>query len=267
MKKVIAGILILVLGFQLNGKSQDMDIGLFAGGSYYLGDINPGLHFAQTKFAFGALARYNINDRLALRLNVYQGKVGGEDAISKFREERDLKFESSITDISAIFEFNFLPFYVGARRDFVSPYIFGGVGMFFFNPKADGVELKEMGTEGQNIGFEGRKPYSKSSFSIPFGIGVKYSLTKKIGIGFEWTIHKTFTDYIDDISTSYYLYGPNIDPAQADEILSDPTMSYTPYMQRGDEKTKDWYAFAGITITYKFNLGSRSRCLDQRTYN
>ena len=41
------------------------------------------------------------------------------------------------------------------------------------------------------------------SFSIPFGIGLKYSMSERLGVTLEWTMHKTFTDYIDDIHGLY----------------------------------------------------------------
>ena len=142
----------------------------------------------------------------------------------------------------------------------MSPYIFGGVGVFFFNPKSNGVALRDLGTEGQNVGFEGRKKYNLYSFSIPFGFGVKISLNSRLGFGFEWGLRKTFTDYIDDVSTTYYLDGANIDPANTAMYLSDPTGLHKPYMQRGNPKTNDWYAFTGISLSYKFNLFGNRRC-------
>ncbi len=249
-----------------NAQSRDLEVGVFGGGSYYLGDINPGKHFLQTRFAYGFLARYNLDTRLAVRLSGYRGKIEGDDQVSKYKPERKLKFTSNVTDITAQFEFNFLPYFTGSYKNFVSTYIFGGVSVFFFNPKADGIELRDIGTEGQIVGFDGRDKYSLVGFAIPFGIGVKYSLTRKIGLGIEWGMRKAFTDYLDDISTTYYLNGTDINPQDVDQALSDPAMKYGPYMQRGDSETKDWYSFAGLTITYKINLRGRTKCLEYQGY-
>lgn len=265
MKKLfIATISFFVLSFNMN--AQELEIGFFGGGSYYLGDINPGKHFMQTKPAFGALVRYDFNTRLSARLIAYRGKLQADDEVIKFNTERDLHFQSNITDITAQFEFNFLPYFTGSKMNYVSTYIFGGASVFFFKPKADGVDLRDAGTEGQLVNFDGRNKYNLVGFAIPFGIGVKYSLTKKIGVGFEWGIRKTFTDYLDDISTTYYLNGPDIDPANINEVLSDPSRSKLPEMQRGDPRTKDWYSFAGIYITYKIDLGGRAKCLEHQGY-
>jgi len=95
---------------------------------------------------------------------------------------------------------------------------------------------------------------------VPFGFGFKYSLSKRIGLNFEWGMRKTFTDYIDDVSKTYYLKGENINPDNGAELLSDPTLNHQPNMQRGEEKNFDWVAYAGLTISYKFDLYSKKRC-------
>ena len=75
-------------------------------------------------------------------------------------------------------------------------------------------------------------------------------------------MRKTFTDYIDDVSKTYYLYGESINPSNQAEILSDPTMDHDPYVARGNQSNMDWYNFFGISVTYKFRLGGNDRCND-----
>ena len=77
-----------------------------------------------------------------------------------------------------------------------------------------------------------------------------------------WEMHKTFTDYLDDVSTTYYLNGRSIKPTDHAGIMSDPTLNHDPGMQRGNSKNNDWYAFFGLSITYKFNLLSSKKCRD-----
>jgi hypothetical protein len=48
-----------------------------------------------------------------------------------------------------------------------------------------------------------RKEYANWQFVIPFGVGMKYSIDKSSSIGLEYGLRKTFTDYMDDVSTSY----------------------------------------------------------------
>jgi hypothetical protein len=261
MKKIILILLLAFCGTGLQAQ-KTMEIGLFGGGSYYLGDLNPSVHFLLIKPAYGGVARLNLDPRWTVRLSAYRGAVAGDDEVSKVVDNRNLKFESNITDVSAVVEFNFFRYVTGSTRNFVTPYIFGGIGFFMFNPTADGADLRDLGTEGQNAGFDGRSRYTTSQVAVPFGFGFKYSLSKRLGIAFEWGLRKTLTDYIDDVSTTYYLEGESIDPSNTAEILSDPTMSHKPFEARGNASTSDWYAFCGVTFTYKFKIGGNDVCRD-----
>ncbi len=249
---------------------QRHEIGLFGGGSYYLGDINPKKQFAQTQIAFGGIYRYNINPHWAMRVNVYQGKIESSDAIIRYNPKRNLSFRSELTEIALGMELNFFPYMTGkvsmsGRKKWrATPFIFAGLGYFKFNPQAnyDGTwyNLQPLGTEGQGTTtYHDKKPYTLGGFSVPFGIGAKFSLAKNIAIACEWGLRKTFTDYIDDVSTTYA--DPLILASENSTIaanLSDRTIfgpDEEPVSnvgkQRGDSSTNDWYSFAGVTVTFK----------------
>ena len=245
-----------------SARSQDVEVGLAGGGSYYLGDLNPGTHFKNIQVAYGALVRYNINDRWTVRVTFMRGNLKGSSSGTNYMPSRVLTFESPVTDISAVGEFNFFPFFTGSRRHGITPFIYAGVGVMFFQPASGGVDLQPLGTEGQNVGYDGRSPYHLTQVNIPFGLGGKFSLGKRFCLTVFWEMHKLFTDYIDDISTTYYLDGTAIDPNDPAQTLSDPTMDHQPGMKRGNASTTDWYAFSGITLTYKFALGNSKRCRD-----
>lgn len=254
-------VVIAMIFITISGSSQTLELGLFGGGSYYLGDMNTAMHFSQTQFAYGLLARFNVNSRWAIKAGYNRGSVKSDDSKNAAIAGQGLNFQSTINDITVVGEFNFLEYFTGSKRNYFTPYIFGGIGVFTFNPKShDGVVLQPLGTEGQNENFDDRNPYSKVGISIPFGVGFKYSISERFGLGIEWGMRKTFTDYVDDVSKSYYLVGENIDPNNTAQVLSDPTMNHEPYMQRGDNKTWDWLNFFGISITYKINLRSRLKC-------
>jgi hypothetical protein len=241
-----------------------MEIGFYGGVSYYLGDLNPGKHFLNSQLSFGILARYDIDSRWAVKISAFRGKVKGNSQSSSFLPDRNLSFESPVTDISAVAEFNFLKYFTGSRREFISPYIYAGISAFFYDPVANGYSLRSLGTEGQKIGYEGRTPYSNVSVAIPFGLGVKFSLAKNLGMTLFWEMHKTFTDYLDDVSQTYYLNSQNIDPNNPEEVLSDPSLNHQPGMERGDPKNMDWYSFTGLTVTYKFKLHGSRKCRDTK---
>ena len=257
---------LLITVFALLGTmafSQTAEVGLFGGLSYYLGDINPGIHFLASKPAYGVIARVNLDSRWVIKASAIRGKIKGDDQSGRTNAARGLKFESKITDISVEAEFNFFDYYTGSRKHIITPFIFGGIGMVIFNPMADGINLNSIGTEGQNIGFDGRKPYSLIAFSIPFGIGVKYSISKRLCFSGEWGMRKSFTDYLDDVSQTYYLDGSQINAANPEEVLSDPTFQHKAYQERGNPTTNDWYNFTGISLTYKFRLFNKNKCPNQ----
>jgi len=255
-------LIVLFLFFGCRVKSQDLEIGLTGGGTYYLGDLNPAKHFLNTQVAYGLVARYTLDTRWAVKLAAIRGAVKGSSASTAFLPERGLSFSSNLTDISGVVEFNFMQYFTGSRMHAISPYIYGGFSVFFYNPESNGVSLRSLGTEGQNVGFDGRTPYSSVSVSTPFGLGVKVSLASRLSLQAFWEMHKTFTDYLDDVSTTYYLDGRSITQGDVAGVASDPTMNHEPGMQRGNSSNNDWFAFFGVTVTYKFNLLKSKKCRD-----
>jgi len=254
-------LLMFIVLIAASSKAQTFEIGGFIGTSYYLGELNPALPYNQTKLAYGGLLRYNINSRWAAKLSYYRGEVEGSDATGGSIVNRDLNFNSKINDFSLVAEFNFWEYFTGSKKSFFTPFIFGGISYFTFKPTSfSGVELQPLGTEGQNVSFDDRSPYNQYGFAIPFGFGIKYSISERLGLSFEWGMRKTFTDYIDDVSSTYYLEGSTINPDNTGQVLSDPTMIHDPNMQRGDDKTNDWYNYTGVTITYQFDLRNKKGC-------
>ena len=239
------------------------EVGVFGGVSYYIGDLNPTKHFLMSKPAFGIVYRYNLSPRFALKVNGYYGWLEGADAVSKENVQRNLSFKTYITDISVQIELNFMKYITGHDHYKFSPYIFTGVSLFNFNPKAqlggEWYSLQPLGTEGQGTTIPGVEPrYSLTSVAIPFGLGIKWSPAKVMCIGLEWGLRKTFTDYIDDVSTVYA--DPLILSAENTEIaalLADRTISEEGVvinntgLQRGNSRTKDWYSFAGLFIQFR----------------
>ncbi|GAB1404164.1 hypothetical protein MASR1M74_13430 [Lentimicrobium sp.] len=245
------------------------EIGVSAGGSYYLGDLNPGQQFLLTKPAFGAFVRHNFNERVAIKGAVMFGSVEGDDLKSKVNLQRGLNFQSKITDIAATFEFNFFDYFIGSLRHYVTPYMYAGGSVLMFNPKASyngtTYELHGMNTEGQGSAmYPERKGYNRTVFAIPFGVGIKYSLGRFVGASLDWSMRKTFTDYIDDVSTTYYLDLQSVDPGSATDtqLTSDPALKHRAGMQRGNDAYNDWISFVTISISLRLNYLENERCLN-----
>jgi len=267
MSRVLSGLVFFILAIVSNTFAQRIEMGVFGGTSYYLGDLNPKKHFEMMQPAAGLLARYNISPRFALKIDGYYGNVKGDDAITKFNEKRNLSFKSQVLEFSAQLELNFLPYVTGHKDYYFSPYIFAGISVFNFDPKAyyqgKWYDLQPLGTEGEgSISYPDRKPYSLAALAIPFGIGFKYSMSNTICFGAEWGMRKTNTDYLDDVSTTYA--DPKILSAEngaMSAILADRSGEpNNTNLQRGNSSNKDWYSFAGVFITFKIVKKKKVDC-------
>lgn len=235
-----------------------------AGTAYYIGDIRPESHIPdKISLGGGLIYRYNFNDRLAFKANILYGRVYGDDQNSDdpWRENRNLSFRSDIFEVAGQIEINFLSYEIGDERRPSTPYIFMGLGIFRFNPQAEfndrWVDLQPLGTEGQSIdGFEDR--YNLTQITVPFGIGFKFNIIGNLGAAVEWGMRRTFTDYIDDVSTNYVDAGileEENGPLSA--LLADRSLEplgpdgTNTRMQRGETTREDWYIFTGFMLTYK----------------
>ncbi len=246
------------------------DLGVMGGVTYYIGDLNPAIPFRMVKPAYGALYRQNFNSRVAVRIHGLRGEVLADDAITKANTSRNLNFSSKITEAGAQLEINFFEYFIGSKKHRITPYLFGGFNVFFFKPygvvNGAKVELQPLRTEGQGTVYPDRSPYKLYSFAVPFGLGVKFSLNKYFGVGAEWGMRKTTTDYLDDVSKTYYLDQAGINPSTVGlaGLASDPTLAHNKGMQRGNSRDNDWYSFAGVNLTVKIRMAKRERCLDHQ---
>ena len=69
-----------------------------------------------------------------------------------------------------------------------------------------------------------------AAFTIPFGVGVKYKPSRRLNIGLEFLMKKTFTDRLDGA------------------MLDDPYGIKSSFM-----KNTDWYSTLTVTVTYEFS--------------
>jgi opacity protein-like surface antigen len=147
----------------------------------------------------------------------------------------------------------------------LTPFVFAGIAGFHFNPSTldsngNRVYLQPLGTEGQGF-YQGRQKYSLTSFAIPFGGGLKFSLSENIRVRAEIGIRKTMTDYLDDVSATYadeqqlLLY--NGEQAVDLAFRGDETKGGLTYpvanSERGSPKHDDWYYFAGLGISFRLS--------------
>jgi hypothetical protein len=245
--------------------AQHIHVGVFGGLSAYNGDLTD-KYFPKkvTNGAIGLTLNYELKDQVMLRGGVTYTVVGGADRYSNKPDllTRNLNFETSIIEFSAIGEYYLYNLY--DRR--FSPYVFAGLAVYHFNPYtynggSTKIYLKPLSTEGQGLaGYPDRKPYNLTQVALPFGGGIKYAINDNLRIGLELGLRKLFTDYLDDVSTTYA--DPNdllaakgqlaVDLSyRGDEVAGGDAAYPAKGFIRGGEKNKDWYYFFGLHLTYR----------------
>src|SRR5450432_3000819 len=186
------------------------EFGVLGGVSQYFGDLNPDLHFNTPKLAFGLFFRKQVTDYISVRIQGQFAQLGYSDVYNTqnaFDLRRNLSFNTNVWQLGFQGDFNFLRFIPGDGDHRSTPYLTIGIGMFSFDPYAylEGQKyyLRELGTEGQAAGYDGRKPYNNIAAFFPLGVGYKYNLNPRMNIGVEVVYRFTTTDYLDDVSKTY----------------------------------------------------------------
>lgn len=242
----------------------NQEIGLLFGGSTYQGDIVPNNDRFSTgpvHQALGIFYRKSLNSNFGLKANLNYGTLSGDDANSQLESlrARNLNFRSRLFELGLNAEWS-----LWGDDSRWQPFVYAGVSTFYFKPETvyNGqiVSLQPLGTEGQ--GLEGRpNKYQLISFAIPVGAGVKFRVTEHINVGIDIGIRRTFTDYIDDVSTTYVNYqdlaAGNGELAadlsyRGDElpgIFDDPRIVQTGE-KRGNDLATDYYWIGGLTVSY-----------------
>ncbi len=276
--KLVFPLLFLIgSGFSNKIVAQTLELGLLVGGANYQGDLASSefkVMTAQSNVAFGGFLRYQLNESFALKLQVVKTELKADDANSSldFLQQRNLRFFSPLLDGS--FQVEWYPFSANAQYQPVfMPYVSLGGSFFSFNPQAEyrGViyELQPLNTEGQGLpSFPDRKPYQLYSGSAVMGVGFKFLLNEDITLGFAFSAHYTFTDYLDDVSSTYadynelaFTYGViSADISyQVDDFFELNQTTPLPDTPRGNPNANDWFFIAGITLSYNLVNPERAR--------
>jgi hypothetical protein len=273
MKKYFFIVIIIIVTGISTAVAQSSEVGIMLGISSYKGDMSGSLF--NTKFfhpAIGAHYRRSMNNHWSYRLGIVYGSISADDARSNdpFQLYRNLSFKSKVLEAHWIFEFNFFPYQTANPATNATPFIFAGIAVYRFNPKAplgnDWIELQPLGTEGQGTSaYPARSKYGRTQISLPFGGGYKFKLSRRFGVSVEAGARRTFTDHLDDVSTTYGRkdvlfanYGPT------SVLLSDRTIDQLNEnnndRQRGDAAHKDWYMFAGVSLNWTLSKRYADSC-------
>ena len=263
MNKIIVIVLVGFLGLPLAASSQSFYalrrdrnflVSIGSGTANYYGEmVNPG-EFGTLRPNVAIGAEYYVTNRISARAELTWFQLSGNDAdADDDRVERNLSFRANCLELSALGAINLTPmglrFYQRSKLNF---HAFAGVGLMYFNPKAkyqgEWHALHPLRTE--------NKDYSRVQFVIPAGIGARIKLDPFFNILIEGGYRFTFTDYLDDASSTRYvdvaLLKNDLARKLSDrrvEIDTQPSRP-TEVGKRGNPNENDGYFIANITLQY-----------------
>jgi len=256
---------------QFNG---DLGGSVGVGRDYSLKDID----MQATGFAgwLGYRQRFHPYFATTTSLCVFQLKGNDKWSEEPTRNMRSLNFKSLCFEVQQRLEYIFaanekfgstfnLPGNYSKKSRSQQYYVFGGLGLCYFNPKSEYIDgsmvaLRPLKTEGQS------KMYSPLTLTMPLGIGFRMGVSSMWRVGLELSYVKTFSDYVDDVSTTY------ANPAD----LSSPEAVYfanpasgnpmfNPGEKRGDSNQKDAYYHVNVIVTR--NLTYKDYGKQRKKYN
>ena len=274
--------------FVFGNEKLKVEAGLNFGPTFFLGDLggNRGkgttfikdVNLELTRLMKGAFISVYPNDWMGIRVAGQYTYVEGKDEVinttgedEMYRKSRNLDFKSHMWEVYTALEF--YPTMMFKKYDDynprLKPYGFVGVGLFHFDPQGSLTDvngnvtwhkLQPLHTEGQGMAeYPNSKPYNLTQLNIPMGAGLKYAISEKVTTGVELLYRKTFTDYVDDVSTNYidpYYFTTNLSAADAavarkifDKTIFTLSPNSTPNVntrvlpgdQRGNVNNKDAY--------------------------
>ncbi|MCI4669262.1 MAG: DUF6089 family protein [Bacteroidia bacterium] len=236
-------------------------LGAGVGTLYYYGDLSDIFVSSNLKPAGSITYQKYLSEHIAFRGGFSLGQIAGTDAAANDngRILRDLSFKSTIGEIHAVTVYEFFQdkyFGNDQKAHHLSPYVFGGMAMFFHNPKGkyegEWHALQPLGTEGQFLS-GGKGPYSRVQLSFPMGLGMNLRLTANTGISAEIGYRFTMTDYLDDVSTNYPDFNELLEssgPVAMALSTGNKEVYFLPGDKRGNPEKNDGYMFMTMTFNY-----------------
>ncbi|MBN2891843.1 MAG: hypothetical protein JXL97_08255 [Bacteroidales bacterium] len=209
MKKIIISIAFVLFFFGLS--AQEGNLGIFAGTSYYNGEVYQRSILQSPSLALGILYRHNFDDRWSLRIGANYSTLKGRDANvnNSYQNTRKYSFSTVVWDLGPQVEFNFMKY---DKDQYYS---------YYFTPYlTTGVLLCVL-------------PDAQRTFevAVPVGFGFKYAVSHTVTAGMEWSYRWTNSDEIDG------LIDDNL------SLINNVQLSYNP--------DTDWYSFIGAFVTVR----------------
>ena len=213
---------LLGLFFSQTSHSQIYEVGVFGGGSNFIGDIGSTTYIAPNAPALGVILKWNRSPRHSWRVSLIYSDLEGDDSKSDDprRKARNYTFDSNLLEISAGLEYTFWDFDLHTSGIKAVPYLYSGIST----------------AKHSNYYFDSAGQYTAEgtdswAFGIPMVLGVKSNITNHLILGFEVGARYTFSDELD---------------GSVPDDVGLESLSF------GNINSNDWYVFTGFTLTYTF---------------
>ncbi|WP_397447739.1 DUF6089 family protein [Polaribacter sp. R77954] len=215
MKKEI--IIIVFVCFTSVLSSQVYEVGMFLGGSNYIGDIGSTNYIYPNQAAGALFFKYNKNPKIAYRATYSFLPIKGNDleADTDFKKNRGLRFSNTIHELAVGIEYNFYEYDLSTPGKTWTPYITIDLAAYNYNyitaePRPDQYEYD-----------------TKNAITIPFGMGFKSKLIGNLAFAVETKFRYSLSDDLDYTT----------------ETIPDLNFGGT---------GNDWYTFTGVSLIYTF---------------
>ena len=252
---------ILLACLVLKSNAQQYQVEFFGGISNYQGDLQPHIFtFKQSRAAGGLFLKYQLSGHFTARVGLSAGSLYADDKFNRtYLQSRNLNFRSKRVEAQIGLEC----YLINIVEHKFSPYICFGIAGFHYNSytydqQNRKVYLNPLSTEGEGFPeYPGRKKYKLTQLAIPFGEGVLYRVNCNLNLSFEFTQRKLFTDYLDDVSTTFIdkdvLFKEKGQQAVDIAYRGDEVPGGTPYPPegygRGNAKQNDWYYMVALKVS------------------
>ena len=201
------------------------EIGVGLGATNYRGELSPRYQFQNNRPALTAFYRKDVSVPITLRGGLTAGLIRADDgnvsgvsgAVPPLQAYRQANTKGWLAEASAVVEYNFLDFHRRTDKVHFSPYLFGGLAIFYANTTTvSNAGLGSLNRQGSMIGF-----------AIPVGVGAKLALSQQWNLGLEIGARKALTDQLDHLGDqSQFLVNPH---------------------------DQDWYYYNGLSLSYTFH--------------
>lgn len=213
MKRLLLAYLFLFITSTVSAQLYEM--GVFAGGSNYIGDIGPTTYINPNFPAAGGILKFNYTPRINFRGTLIATELRSTDlkSNSSFRVERGYVVRRRLLDVAGGVEFNFFKYSMNKVGYSQTPYIIAQAAIASYRA-----------FEKDSNGFATQK--------------IKFAVFPSLGLGYKMRLAENFAGSFE---TSFrYVYSDDIDET------SDNNRNI------GNTNSDDWYVFTGITLTYGF---------------